>query len=114
MFANGLTSDKTIGQSLWGRVEGNPFSGPYWPLSLELVHLDVANGNASVVTGAEAAIRALHDKKLSLFHWAAGPAVFSKSSKSTRAIEAYTSDYDDIDDSEYVPDDIWADDGIGF
>lgn len=114
MFANGLTSDKTIGQSLWDRVEGNTFSGPYWPLSLELMHLDVANANASVVTGAEAAVRALHDKKLSLFHWSAGPAVFSKSGKSKRAIEAYTSDYDDVDDSEYVPDDIWVDDEISF
>lgn len=115
MFANGLTGDKTIGQSLWNRVEGNSFSGPYWPLSLELTHLGVANANASVVTGAEAPIRALHDSKLSIFDWSAGPAVFSKSGKSKRAIEAYTSDYDEQDDSDAPdPTDLWGDDGIGF
>lgn len=117
MYKNGLTSDANIAQSLWDRVEGNTYSGAYWPLTLELTHLGIANGSAVTASGAELPLRALHDGQLSIFDWSAGPVVFKlppgKKGKPKRAIEAYTSDYDDDSDYGYTPD-YDLDDGIGF
>lgn len=98
MHAGGLTNDKSIAQTLWDRMEGNSYSGPFWPLTLELQHLGIANSNAVTASGAEAPLRALHDSGMSLFDWLSGPAVFKKKGgKPSSAIEAYTSDYDDSD-----------------
>lgn len=117
MYKNGLTNDANIAQSLWDRVEGNTYSGTYWPLTLELTHLQIPNGSAITASGAEPPLRALHDGQLSIFDWSAGPVVFKlppgKKGKPKRAIEAYTSDYDDDSDYGYTPD-YDLDDGIDF
>ncbi|MDZ4110203.1 MAG: RNA-directed DNA polymerase [Brevundimonas sp.] len=117
MYANNLTSDKGLLVALWEKVDGNIFCDQFWPLTLELNHLDIKNPATSTVAGADQPMRTLHDQKLSLFDWSAGPAVFripsGKKGNPKRAIEAYTSDYDDDGDYGYDPE-IDFDDGIGF
>lgn len=113
MYSKGLTKDRRLGGSLWSLVDGNIFTSQWWPLSLELHHLDIANPAPQAVLGAEEVMRLQHQARASLIDWNARPAVFTperddddptyEDDEPDHAIEDYTSDYDDEDEEE--PDD---------
>ncbi|MEI5679802.1 MULTISPECIES: hypothetical protein, partial [unclassified Mesorhizobium] len=79
------------------KVAGNPISGAYWPLTLELVHLGM--GEAKWLEEAPTPIlRKLHAAKASIIEWTAPPKVFLESEDSDDmdpdyAIEDYGADY---------------------
>jgi hypothetical protein len=100
---NGLASDKKIYSKLRGCVEGDPYSGSFWPLTLELVHLN--RGDSSwTAKDTHSSLRVLHDAKASIIDWGALPKVFEISrsddddpsrDEPEYAIEDYGSDYGD-------------------
>jgi hypothetical protein len=106
LHANGLTSDGKISEKFWDNVEGDIFSGPDWPLSLELMHLEIAKPSGQVEK-AHASLRNLHEAKASLINWDASPPVFSTSvteDEPDQAIEDFSSEYDgdgDEDEDEF-------------
>jgi hypothetical protein len=101
MHANGLAADSDLPAKLCARIEGDPYSGSYWPLTLELVHLDLAASLA--LSPSKSPLGCLHEAKASLFDWKAAPKVFEGMEKKWGfggpgyAIEKVTSDYDDAD-----------------
>jgi reverse transcriptase-like protein len=94
-----LASDKKLYSSLRGIVNGDPFAGPFWPLTLELSHLaegDPRWGGSSTLN----VLRTLHDAKISIIDWDALPRVFLEAPRDggdddgpDYAIEDYGSDY---------------------
>ena len=105
MFSRGRTRDKTLGALLWSRVEGNPYSGTGWPLSLELVHLGIGGFDFAPFEGTERGLTLLHKDGLSIVDWSALPKVFFDDdgdpiAKPRRAIEDFTSDYDADDEDD--------------
>jgi hypothetical protein len=115
MHAHGLTTDRQIRTELWNRVEGNHFTGPFWPLTLELSALSIAKPAALDDGGGDDIAKRLHTDRASLIDWSAAPAVFERTERPDdddwlanlgpdEAIEDYTSDYDD-DENEDEDDD---------
>jgi hypothetical protein len=107
-YANGLANDKRVPDKARSKLDKTSYSGGTWPLSLELVHLELV-GNALQSVNAEAPLQLLHEGKLSLLDWKAVPKVFLREDddlteefdedyEPENAIEDFTSDYDD--DSE--------------
>lgn len=105
MFANGRTRHKGIPQLLWSVVEGNPYSQASWPLVLELIHLDIVDGDLSPFAGSDDNIKCIFEDGRSLIDWNANPKVFDEdpiswSGQPDHAIEDFTSDYDHDDDDD--------------
>lgn len=94
-----LATDKKLYDRLRNVVEGNPFAGAFWPLTLELAHLREADPSWSA-SATPAALRLLHDAKISIIDWNALPRVFAEASPGVDesgpdyAIEDYGADYD--------------------
>lgn len=100
-YANGATSDRRISAGLWSSVDGNVYSGPDWPLTLELMHLDIKPAMPVKAKG-EDQLRHLHDKQATLVEWSASPLVFASGNDDDpeKAIEDFASEYDSDDDFE--------------
>lgn len=102
-----LVRDATLYSSLRDIVDGDPFAGTFWPLTLELTHLGESDPswNKRVTPGA---LRTLHDAKISIVDWEAPPKVFLDQSGDDEdddsgpdyAIEDHGSDYREEDSSE--------------
>lgn len=74
---HGLANDQKIPDRLRDMVDGEPFAGMFWPLTLELTHL----GKGSPKWAKHptiAPLRSLHDAKVSIIDWSAPPKVFSR------------------------------------
>jgi hypothetical protein len=71
-----MASDRRLSEKLKALVTGDPFAGPFWPLSLELTHLGVGNADWEKADTL-APLRALHKAKISIIDWAAPPKVFA-------------------------------------
>lgn len=106
-LANRLTTDKALQQKLWDTVDGNAYSGAYWPLTLEMTHLGI--GNPSWADHPSIGpLGLLHDAGISIINWKAQPKVFDHDDDDPvdadpeYAIEDYASDYnsDDWDDED--------------
>ena len=70
-----LATDKKLYDRLRSVVEGNPFAGSFWPLTLELFHLDEAD--PTWTSGATPnSLRVLHEANVSIVDWSAPPRVF--------------------------------------
>jgi len=112
------TTDKTIKQKLWNCVSGCPFSGPYWPLTLEMTHLGHENP-AWALSPALAPLRKLHESRLSIIDWDARPKVFTGDggdglgNDPDAAIEDYGYDYGGFDDDDDNKDDDDTDEDAG-
>ena len=95
-----LVRDARLYSSLRDIVDGDPFAGTFWPLTLELTHLGESDPswNRRVMPGA---LRTLHDAKISIVDWEAPPKVFldqsgddgDNDSGPDYAIEDYGSDF---------------------
>lgn len=72
---NKMATDRKLNVKLSEIVSDNPFSGSFWPLSLELVHL---NHGKKEWSGSEPSpsLSMLHEQKLSIIDWSAPPKVF--------------------------------------
>jgi hypothetical protein len=70
-----LARDKKLSGSLRDIVDGDPFAGAFWPLTLELTTL--GKGDPSWKTRSTLGVlRTLHDAKISIIDWEALPKVF--------------------------------------
>jgi hypothetical protein len=92
-----LATDKKLYDHLRDIVEGNPHAGAFWPLTLELVHLNEADSSWSGST-SPSALRRLHDARISMIDWSARPRVFVDAAPTddgdpSKAIEDYGADY---------------------
>jgi hypothetical protein len=73
-----MATDRRLLQQLRDKVSGDPFSGSFWPLSLELEHLGAGDpGWASGRTPQ--VLRTLHLARASIIDWNAAPKVFTES-----------------------------------
>jgi hypothetical protein len=104
-----VTSDKTLEDKLRSVVEGNPYAGSYWPLTLELTHLGIA-APEWLPGSTPAPLLALHNAQASIVDWDAPPKVFAvegldldDDDEPDYAIEDYGSDYGDEDEDEPEP-----------
>jgi hypothetical protein len=72
-----LSNAKNIHGEMRDIVEGDPFAGSFWPLTLELTHLaqDDPKWNGASTPDT---LRSLHDAKISIIDWDALPKVFTK------------------------------------
>lgn len=123
MGGRGLLEDRQWRSKLIGLVEGDPLSGPYWPLTLELTHL--RKGDRRWLSGSSIppVIIALHAQRKSIIDWDALPKVFGDADGiphdvPEKALEDYGDDYGQFhdDDEEQVDDegDEPFGDGAGF
>lgn len=101
-----LATDKRLYDRLRSVVDGDPFAGAFWPLTLELVHLDEADPTWSTGT-THTSLLLLHNAKISIIDWAARPRVFTEvppddedDSGPDYAIEDYGADYDDDEEDD--------------
>ena len=100
-----MASDRRLIEKLGGRVEGDPFAGEFWPLTLELYHLNGEDPNWASATTLPV-LRSLHENRISIIDWDAPPRVFDEVSATptrspSRAIEDIGSDYaEDEEDDE--------------
>jgi hypothetical protein len=98
-----LTRDKKLYDRLRSLIEGNPHAGQYWPLTLELTHLNEADPAWTNIP-TPPALRGLHDAKVSIIDWDALPRVFLESPADggdagpDYAIENYGADYDEVEE----------------
>ena len=101
-----LASDKKLYEKLRDRLDGDLYSGPDWPISLELKHLGQDAGINWSVSKAHQNLRSMHDGNLSLIRWDAPPKVFEPTDAGDAddapesAIEDFGSDYDEVDDTD--------------
>ncbi len=97
MSVRKLTADRRLREKLVQKVVGSPIAGPFWPLSLKLVHL--GKGNADwLQEKIPAYLLALHQKRASLIDWGAKPKVYQDGpddgvDEPDYAIEDYGADY---------------------
>lgn len=70
-----MAGDHGLIGRLRDRVEGDPFAGAYWPLTLELTHFHGEDPNWTTIPTA-AALRTLHQNRISIIEWNAPPRVF--------------------------------------
>ena len=98
LHAKGLTSGKSLVRELQYRVEGDLWAGHYWPLSLELRHLDLWPSTWEKPQKDKPTC-GLHEARVSLVNWAAVPRVFEDEDgrPPSYAIED-SSSYDELDD----------------
>lgn len=100
-----MSSDRTLLAKLRQVVVGDPYAGPFWPLSLELSHLGAGDANWDTAATLQA-LRALHQAKVSLIDWDAAPRVFATPPTSDGgeppdyAIEDFGADYGDEDSGQ--------------
>lgn len=108
-----LARDNTLYDQMRDVVDGDPFAGSFWPLTLELSHLGEGDPNWNT-NSTSAALRKLHDARVSIIDWQAPPKVFLREAPSgddesndgddgfpDYAIEDYGSYYGDgADDDE--------------
>jgi len=107
-----MASDKSLVDKLRSVVEGNPFGGTYWPLTLELTHLNLADP-AWFAVKSQPILQLLHSSKVSIIDWAAPPKVFQSESVDadsgdedpSYAIEDFGSDYGDDGDEDFSDED---------
>lgn len=108
MSVRKLTADRRLREKLIKKVVGNPIAGPFWPLSLELVHL--GKGKADwLQEKIPAYLLILHQKRASIIDWGAKLKVYKdapddEDDEPDYAIEDYGADYGS-DDSSYGEDD---------
>ncbi|WP_313664317.1 RNA-directed DNA polymerase [Shinella sp.] len=108
MSVRKLTGDRRLREKLVKKVLGSPIAGPFWPLSLELVHL--GKGEARwLQEKIPAYLLVLHQKRASLIDWGAKPRVFTDApdggdDQPDYAIEDYGADYGS-EDTSYTEDD---------
>jgi hypothetical protein len=103
-----LASGKNVYSSMRDIVDGDPFAGAFWPLTLELTHLAEEDSKWSSSTAAES-LRSLHNAKVSIIDWDAPPKVFSEGPRiggdggtdgPDYAIEDFGSDYGEESEEE--------------
>lgn len=111
MSVNKLTADRRLREKLIKKVVESPIAGPFWPLSLELVHLGKGEP-AWLREKLPAYLLVLHQKRASLIDWGAKPKVYADApddgdDEPDYAIEDYGADYGsdetpdpDIDEDE--------------
>lgn len=109
--AHKMANDSQLTEKLRDRVEGEPYGGCFWPLTLELTHLGHADPAWAKVTSA-AALRLLHDAKVSIIDWNAKPRVFSELDSDhmrsepdwepESAIEDFGTDYEEEDEDDFA------------
>jgi hypothetical protein len=106
LYTNKLTTDKSMRQKFEGVVEGCPFAGAFWPLTLELNHLGIALPSWKKAS-ATPSLRALHDAGVSMIDWNALPKVFDANHPNKNindnddpghAIEDYGFEYSESDE----------------
>jgi hypothetical protein len=95
-----LAQDVSLYSRLRDRIEGEPFAGIYWPLTLELAHLSEADA-AWASSPSPAVLRTLHDSQISIIDWDALPKAFVAPIK--------LGDDDDDFEPEYALEDIGSD-----
>ncbi|QOF73173.1 RNA-directed DNA polymerase [Aminobacter sp. SR38] len=108
-----LATDRNLKGKLWGVVDGTPFSGAFWPLTLEMMHLGIADPIWNRDT-AHVSMRSLHNAKVSIIDWDAPPRVFDGEKDKPRppwldwqpdaAIEDYGDDYGSSTDDDVAED----------
>jgi hypothetical protein len=107
---HGMVRDKQLYKKLRDTIDGNPFAGGSWPLSLELTHLNVGDP-AWMRALAAAPLRVLHEAKASIINWDARPRVFEEADIGPEgdgpdyALEDYGSDYEDGESEEDLEED---------
>ena len=101
-----MASDRKILEKLRELVNGDPFAGPFWPLSLELTHLGAGDPDWEKADTL-APLRTLHKAKVSIIDWRALPKVFlfpaprdEDDEGPDYAIEDFGSDYEDDEDED--------------
>jgi hypothetical protein len=102
-----LASDRKLWLGLRDIVDGDPFAGTFWPLTLELAHLGEGDPKWTGHSTIEV-LRTLHSAKISIIDWAAPPKVFLHAPENGDddhggpdfAIEDYGSDYGEIGGEE--------------
>jgi hypothetical protein len=109
-----MCSDRKLLEKLRDIVSGDPYAGPFWPLSLELTYLGAGDS-----TWEQAAtlpvLRALHSAQVSIIEWNAPPKVFEEhppdngGDSPDYAIEDFGSDYSGDDDNEEEEEDTGED-----
>ena len=106
---HGLVGDRGLINKLRDRVEGDPFAGSCWPLTLELTHFHDEDPTWTTAPTV-AALRILHENRISIIEWNAPPGVFELDVEPgleprfpAFAIEDVGSDYtgDDEEDEEH-------------
>jgi len=101
-----------------GLIDGDPFAGRFWPLTLELTHLDLIDPKWAE-SPTEGVLRTLHDLKISIVNWEALPKVFEAThdpdndDEPFSAIEDYGADYGEDDGIEDQEDQDEPDEGNG-
>ena len=106
-----LTNDKGLVPKLRQKVTGNPISGQYWPLTLEMIHLGL--GLAPWLTASPTVpLRKLHEEGATIIAWETKPKVFASSDQDEQdddepayAIEDYGADYSGDEDYSGADDD---------
>ncbi|WP_141693966.1 RNA-directed DNA polymerase [Methyloligella halotolerans] len=98
MSRHDLVSDKEISDKLLGRLEGSHSRNEFWPLALELRHLDLMD--AWEINEVGSAQSKIFEEQRSLLRWDARPSVFdmNEDDEPAYAIEDFAFDYeaDDI------------------
>ena len=74
-FAKHRLGNSNLCSDMRDLIDGDPFSGAFWPLTLELSHLGEADAKWAESSTANA-LRTLHDAKISIIDWKAPPKVF--------------------------------------
>jgi hypothetical protein len=106
--ANGQLAGRPSVKGLWDHVEGNPLSGPSWPLALELHHAGF-RPPASIDLDGPDQLKAIFDARCSIIDWNARPAAFvggdgipddGPTSALRFSGSGYDNDDDDNDDDE--------------
>lgn len=72
-----MATDKNLVERLQALVTGDPYAGAFWPLSLELTHLDAAKPEWEECDTV-VSLRALHRHKVSIIDWTRLPKVFTE------------------------------------
>ena len=99
-----MATDRRLIEKLRDRVEGDCFAGGYWPLTLELYHLNEEDANWAAA-GTVPVLRSLHENRISIIDWGALPRVFetdrpARRRSPLRAIENIGSDYAEDEEEE--------------
>ncbi len=113
-----MAGDRKLIEKLRGRVDGDPFAGAFWPLTLELTHFNDEDPNWAAANTLPV-LRGLHGNRISIIDWNAPPRVFEADGEGPEprfpnyAIEDIGSDYpggeedgEDGDDGFYHQDDV--------
>ncbi len=116
-----MAGDRKLIEKLRGRVDGDPFAGAFWPLTLELTHFNDEDPNWAAANTLPV-LRGLHGNRISIIDWNAPPRVFEADGEGPEpripnyAIEDIGSDYpgDDEEDHEDGDDGFYDQDDVEF